>query len=92
VTQQTKQQSSRLHRMRKWCRLTCLQEFIDTATRWVYGWSRLVTGHKKAKVAEIKPSQYLPLHSKTALNPHKIQQQKPNQWVTTTTRSKRSNK
>jgi len=43
--------------MRKWCRLTCLQEFIDTATRLVYGWSRLVTGHKEAEVAEVKPSQ-----------------------------------
>jgi len=57
----------------------CLQEFIDAATRWVYGWSRLVTGHKEAEAAEVKPSQNLPLHSKTALNPHKIRQQKPNQ-------------
>jgi len=89
MTLQTKQQSSRLHRMRKWCRLTCLQEFIDTATRCVYGWSRLVTGHNEA---EAKPSQNLPLHSKTALNPYKFQQQNPNQWATTTTRSKRSNK
>jgi len=72
-------QSSRLHRMRKWCRLTCLQEFIETATRWVYGWSRLVTGQKEAEVAEAKPPQNLPLHSKTALNPYKFQQQKPNQ-------------
>jgi len=24
-----------------------LQELIDTATRWVYGWSRLVTGQKQ---------------------------------------------
>jgi len=126
-----------------------LQEFIDTATQWVYGWSRLVTAwaqlggghggripplfqtgniicmsshtfffrfrnilvshqavpphlttnlcpwvtdHKEAEVAEVKPSQNLPLHSRTALNPYKFQQQKPNQWVTTTTRSKRSNK
>jgi len=50
-----------------------LQESIDTATRWVYGWSRLVMGHKEAEVAEVKPSQNLQLHyicnvhSKTAL-------------------------
>jgi len=42
--------------MRQWCRLTCLQEFIDTATRWVCGWSRLATGHKEAEEAEVKPS------------------------------------
>jgi len=52
----------------------------------------LVTGKKEAEVAEVKPSQNHPLHSKTALNPHKIRQQKPNQWAITTTRSKRSNK
>jgi len=64
--------------MRKWCvgRLTCLQEFTDTVWRWVYGWPRLATGHKEV---ELKPSQNLPLHSKTALSPQKIQQQKPNQ-------------
>jgi len=56
-----------------------LQKFIDTATWWVYGWSQLVTGHKEAEVAEVKPSQNLPLHSKTVLNPYKLRQQKPNQ-------------
>ena len=65
--------------MCKWYRLMCLQEFIDIATRWVYGWSRLVTGHKEAEVAEVKPCENLPLHGKTALNPYKFQQQKPNQ-------------
>jgi len=69
-----------------------LQEFIDAATRWVYGWSRLVMGHKEAEIAEVKPSQNLPLQSRTALKPYKFQHQKPNQWVTTTTKSKRSNK
>jgi len=58
-----------------WCRLTCLQEFIDTAVRWVCGWSRLVTGHKEAEAAEVKPSQNLPWHSKTALNACKFRQQ-----------------
>jgi len=58
--------------MRKWCRLTCLQEFNDTVTRWVYGWSRLVMGHKEAEVTDVKLSQNLPLHSKTALKPYKI--------------------
>jgi len=52
---------------------------IDTATRWIYGWSRLVTGHKKAEVAEVKPSQNFPLHCETAPNPCKFRQQKPNQ-------------
>jgi len=70
----------------------CLQEFIDTATWWVYGWSRLVTDHEETEAVEVKPSQNLPLHSKTVLNPYNFQQQKPNQWVTTTTRSKQSNK
>jgi len=41
--------------------LTCLQQLIDIATQWVYGWSRLITGYKEAKVAEVKPSQNLPL-------------------------------
>jgi len=52
-----------------------LQKFIDAAVRWAYGWSRLVMGHKEAEVAEVKSSQNLQLHSKTALNPHKIRQQ-----------------
>jgi len=26
-----------------------MHEFIDTAMQWVYGWSRLVTGHRKPK-------------------------------------------
>jgi len=30
------------------------------------------TGHKEAEVTEVKPSQNLPLHSKTALKPNKI--------------------
>jgi len=60
--------------MRKWCRLTCLQEFNDTATRWVYGWSQLVVGHNEAEVTEVKPSQNFPLHSKTTLKPYKIWQ------------------
>jgi len=47
-----------------------LEEFNDTATRWVYGWSRLIMGHKEAEVMEVKPSQNLPLHSKTALKPY----------------------
>jgi len=72
VTNKITVQHIRLHRMRKWCRLTCLQEFIDTATWWVYRRSWLVTGHKKAEVTEVKPSQNLPLHSKTALNPYKF--------------------
>jgi len=37
-----------------------LQELIDTTMRWVYGWSRLVTGHKEAEAAEVKLSQNLP--------------------------------
>jgi len=49
-------------------------------------------GHKEAEVAEVKPSQNLPLHSKTALNPYKFRQQKSNQSATTATRNKRSNK
>jgi len=57
--------------MRKWCRLTCLQELINTATRWVYGWLRLATAYEEA---DIKPSQNLLLHSKTTLMPYKIQQ------------------
>jgi len=52
-----------------------LQEFIDTVMRWVYGWSQLVTGHKEAEAAEVKPSQNLPWHSKIALNPYKFRQQ-----------------
>jgi len=52
----------------------CLQEFIDTAMRWVYGWSQLVTGRKEAEVAEVKPSQNLLWHTKAALNPHKFRQ------------------
>ena len=58
-----------------WCRLTCLQEFIDTTMRWVYEWSRLVTGYKEAEAAEVKPSQNLPWNRKTALNPYKFRQQ-----------------
>jgi len=49
-----------------------LQEFNNTATRWVYGWSRPVMGHKEAEVTEVKPSQNLPLHGKTVLKPYKI--------------------
>jgi len=37
-----------------------LQELIDTTMRWVYGWSRLVMGHKEAEAAEVKLSQNLP--------------------------------
>jgi len=34
-----------------------LQEFVDTATRWVYGWSQLVMSYdKEAEVTEVKLS------------------------------------
>ena len=64
--------AGRLHRMRRGSRLTCLQEFNDTATRWVYGLSPLVMGHREVKVTEVKPCQNLPLHCKPALKPYKI--------------------
>ena len=47
---------------------------IDTATRWVYGWSRLITGYKQDEVADVKLPQNLQLHSKTALKPQKTGQ------------------
>jgi len=37
-----------------------MQDYTAQATRWVYGWSRLVSGYKQAEVAEVKPSQNLP--------------------------------
>jgi len=61
--------------MRKWCRLTCFENSL-TQPR---GGSTDGRDHKEAEVAKAKPSQNLPLHSKTTLNPYKFQQKKPNQ-------------
>jgi len=46
------------------------KKFTKTATQWVSGWSRLVTGYNQAEEAQVKPFQNLPLHSKTALKPY----------------------
>ena len=61
VQWRNKQNNSPVGYTGKWSRQTCLQEFNDTATRWVHGWSRLVIGHKEAEVTEVKPSQNLTL-------------------------------
>jgi len=34
--------------------ITCLQDYTDTATRWVYRWPRLVTGYIQAEVTLFK--------------------------------------
>ena len=60
--------------MRKWCNITCLQEFIDTATRWILRMVATGQGYKEAEVAKVKSSQNLPLHRRTALTPYKIRQ------------------